>query len=79
MYHSAPNGSPSQTYASSPAQVYHPTPTSPSQHLYTNVLNAPTALSYPTNTWHNGTTDYGIYQNSYPYQSEFFPIVPEIG
>ncbi|XP_073837436.1 T-domain transcriptional activator brachyenteron isoform X3 [Musca autumnalis] len=72
-----------QSYAAPAHQVYHPTPTSPSSHqLYSNVLNGPSALSYPTTSWHNGTAaDYGLYQNpaAYAYQTEYIPLVSEIG
>lgn len=81
MYQSA-TASPPQSYGTpSSHQVYHPTPTSPTHQLYTNVLNGPTALSYPTSSWHNGTTaaEYGLYQNAYPYQPEYIPLVSEIG
>ncbi|XP_013104120.1 T-related protein isoform X2 [Stomoxys calcitrans] len=72
-----------QSYAPT-HQVYHPTPTSPSSHqLYSNVLNGPSALSYPTSSWHNGSAaDYGLYQNpaaAYAYQTEYIPLVSEIG
>ncbi|XP_032594182.1 T-related protein isoform X2 [Drosophila grimshawi] len=73
------SGSP-QTYGATTHQVYHPTPTSPTHQLYTNVLNASSALSYPTSSWHNGSgADYGLYQNSAPayYQPEYIPL--EIG
>lgn len=70
-----------QTYAAPAHQVYHPTPTSPSHQLYTNVLNAPSALSYPTSGWHNGSgAEYGLYQNAAAaayYQPEYIPL--EIG
>ncbi|XP_020716685.1 T-related protein isoform X2 [Ceratitis capitata] len=77
-----PNAAPSQSYAAPPThQVYHPTPTSPSHQLYTNVLNAPTALSYPGGSWHNGGgAEYGLYQNAaYGYQPEYIPLVPDLG
>ncbi|XP_060657778.1 T-related protein isoform X1 [Drosophila nasuta] len=69
-----------QTYVAPAHQVYHPTPTSPSHQLYTNVLNGPTALSYPTSGWHNGSgAEYGLYQNAAAayYQPEYIPL--EIG
>ncbi|XP_017137828.1 T-related protein isoform X1 [Drosophila miranda] len=62
-------------------QMYHPTPTSPTHQLYTNVLNGPSALSYPTGGWHNGSgAEYGLYQNAAAaayYQPEYIPL--EIG
>lgn len=79
MYQSV--SSASQPYATASHQVYHPTPTSPSHSsLYTNVLNAPSALGYPASSWHNGAgADYGLYQNAYTYQPEYIPLVSEIG
>ncbi|XP_075163306.1 T-domain transcriptional activator brachyenteron isoform X3 [Haematobia irritans] len=72
-----------QSYGAPTHQVYHPTPTSPTSHqLYSNVLNGPSALSYPTSSWHNGSAaDYGLYQNpaAYAYQTEYIPLVSEIG
>ncbi|XP_034655925.1 T-related protein isoform X2 [Drosophila subobscura] len=71
----------SQTAYGGTHQVYHPTPTSPTHQLYTNVLNAPSALSYPTGGWHNGSgAEYGLYQNAAAaayYQPEYIPL--EIG
>ncbi|XP_030373326.1 T-related protein [Scaptodrosophila lebanonensis] len=69
-----------QTYGAPTHQVYHPTPTSPTHQLYTNVLNAPSALSYPAAGWHNGSSaEYGLYQNAAAayYQPEYIPL--EIG
>lgn len=85
IYQSVTTASPNQAYAAPPHQVYHPTPTSPSSHqLYSNVLNPPSALTYPANSWHNSSaTEYGIYQNpaaaAYAYQTEYIPLVSEIG
>lgn len=84
MYQSVSSVSPNQSYAAPTHQVYHPTPTSPSSHqLYTNVLNGPSALSYPGTSWHNGSAgaEYGLYQNpaAYAYQTEYIPLVSEIG
>ncbi|XP_067613683.1 T-related protein isoform X2 [Eurosta solidaginis] len=79
MYQSA---TPTQSYAApSTHQVYHPTPTSPSHQLYTNVLNAPSALSYAGSSWHNGGgAEYGLYQNAaYGYQPEYIPLVSDLG
>nr|XP_036216621.1 T-related protein isoform X2 [Bactrocera oleae] len=79
MYQSA---APTQSYAAPPThQVYHPTPTSPPHQLYTNVLNAPTALSYAGGSWHNGGgAEYGLYQNAaYGYQPEYIPLVSDLG
>ncbi|XP_034479324.1 T-related protein isoform X1 [Drosophila innubila] len=76
---SAASSSP-QTYVAPAHQVYHPTPTSPTHQLYTNVLNAPSALSYPASGWHNGSgAEYGLYQNAAAayYQPEYIPL--EIG
>ncbi|XP_036326322.1 T-related protein-like [Rhagoletis pomonella] len=73
---------PTQSYGAPPThQVYHPTPTSPSHQLYTNVLNAPTALSYAGTSWHNGGgAEYGLYQNAaYGYQPEYIPLVSDLG
>jgi len=72
---------PPQAYPSTSHQVYHSSATPAAQQLYTNVLNAPTALSYPTPSWHNGTgADYGLYQNAtYTYQTEYIPLVSDIG
>lgn len=76
------NSSPPQFYASPavPAthQMYHPTPSSPSQ-IYGNMLNAPTLtnLSYAS-SWHSGS-DYGMFQNSYHYQApEYIPIISDL-
>ncbi|XP_049312897.1 T-related protein isoform X3 [Bactrocera dorsalis] len=80
MYQSA--AAPTQSYAAPPThQVYHPTPTSPPHQLYTNVLNAPTALSYAGSSWHNGGgAEYGLYQNAaYGYQPEYIPLVSDLG
>ncbi|XP_017840756.2 T-related protein isoform X1 [Drosophila busckii] len=72
-----------QTYgAHTTHQVYHPTPTSPTHQLYTNMLNAPSALSYSASGWHNGSgSEYGLYQNAAAaaayYQPEYIPL--EIG
>ncbi|XP_023033124.1 T-related protein isoform X1 [Drosophila willistoni] len=75
------SSSPQTAYGSATHQMYHPTPTSPSHQLYTNVLNAPSALSYPTSgCWHNGSgAEYGLYQNPAAayYQPEYIPL--EIG
>ncbi|XP_065360522.1 T-related protein isoform X1 [Calliphora vicina] len=85
MYQTVASSSPTQSYATPAHQVYHPTPTSPSSHqLYTNVLNPPSALSYPASSWHNGSAaEYGLYQNpaaaAYAYQTEYIPLVSEIG
>ncbi|XP_039963569.1 T-related protein isoform X2 [Bactrocera tryoni] len=80
MYQSS--AAPTQSYAAAPThQVYHPTPTSPPHQLYTNVLNAPTALSYAGSSWHNGGgAEYGLYQNAaYGYQPEYIPLVSDLG
>ncbi|XP_018785298.1 PREDICTED: T-related protein isoform X4 [Bactrocera latifrons] len=80
MYQSA--AAPTQSYTAPPThQVYHPTPTSPPHQLYTNVLNAPTALSYAGSSWHNGGgAEYGLYQNAaYGYQPEYIPLVSDLG
>lgn len=76
------NNSPPQFYATPAAptthQMYHPSPSSPSQ-IYGNMLNAPTLtnLSYPS-TWHSGS-DYGMFQNSYHYQApEYIPIISDL-
>ncbi|TMW50791.1 hypothetical protein DOY81_004120, partial [Sarcophaga bullata] len=85
MYQSVSSASPNQSYAAPAHQVYHPTPTSPSSHqLYSNVLNPPSALTYPASSWHNSSaSEYGIYQNpaaaAYAYQTEYIPLVSEIG
>ena len=85
MYQSVSSASPNQSYAAPVHQVYHPTPTSPSSHqLYSNVLNPPSALTYPASSWHNSSAaEYGIYQNSaaaaYAYQTEYIPLVSEMG
>ncbi|XP_037953486.1 T-related protein [Teleopsis dalmanni] len=78
MYQSSTTASPPQSYGT--PTVYHPTPTSPSHQLYTNVINAPTALSYPASTWHNSAgAEYGFYQNAAYYQPEYIPLVTDIG
>lgn len=81
LYASGPTASSSpQTYVAPAHQVYHPTPTSPTHQLYTNVLNGPSALSYPASGWHNGSgAEYGLYQNAAAayYQPEYIPL--EIG
>ncbi|XP_030571479.1 T-related protein isoform X1 [Drosophila novamexicana] len=76
----AASSSSPQTYGAPTHQVYHPTPTSPTHQLYTNVLNAPSALSYPASGWHNSSgAEYGLYQNAAAayYQPEYIPL--EIG
>lgn len=83
MYQTVASASPTQSYAAPTHQVYHPTPTSPTSHqLYTNVLNPSSALSYPASSWHNGSAaEYSLYQNpaAYAYQTEYIPLVSEIG
>lgn len=74
------NGSPPQFYATPAApashQMYHPTPSSPSQ-IYG--LNGPTLtnLGYAS-TWHSGS-DYGMFQNSYHYPApEYIPMISDL-
>ncbi|KAL5292999.1 T family protein [Megaselia abdita] len=69
-------GSPPQVYgvSSHHHQVYHPTPTSPSHQLYSNVLNPTTTLAYPSSSWHGGApSEYSLYQNTYTYPPEYIP------
>lgn len=85
MYQTMASSPPIQSYAPTTHQVYHPTPTSPSSHqLYTNVINPPTPLTYPASSWHNSSAaEYGLYQSpaaaAYAYQTEYIPLVSEIG
>ena len=76
-------GSPTQVYgvSSHHHQVYHPTPTSPSHQLYSNVLNPTSTLGYPTSSWHSGApsaAEYSLYQNTYTYPPEYIPLVSDI-
>lgn len=77
------NGSPPQFYATPAAsathQMFHPTPSSPSQ-IYGNMLNGPTLtnLGYAASTWHSGS-DYGMFQNSYHYPApEYIPMISDL-
>ncbi|XP_055905365.1 T-related protein isoform X2 [Eupeodes corollae] len=70
-------GSSPQPYGTGAHQIYHPTPASPSHQLYTNVLNPPASLTYPSSSFYNGT-EYGLYQNAYSYQPEYIPLVSEM-
>ncbi|XP_055855472.1 T-related protein isoform X2 [Episyrphus balteatus] len=77
IYQNGAGSSPQPYGGTSAHQIYHPTPASPSHQLYTNVLNPPASLTYPSSSFYNGT-EYGLYQNAYSYQPEYIPLVSEM-